>query len=154
MEASDGEEEKSQKGNEEKEVVDSARRPARPPKMRSGNTGRGSRPGKLRRNRQRQNGNGGSTALRRGRARGRTCPEPRSSLVVHALGAGCEWTAVGSVLSAPNRTADIQCRSFLQFSQKVLPEFCDFRPDDERAIRLHRISPEIFLMIILRHVEL
>src|SRR5882762_2368541 len=40
MEASDGEEEKSQKGNEEKEVVDSARRPARPPKMRSGNTGR------------------------------------------------------------------------------------------------------------------
>jgi len=30
MEASDGEEEKSQKGNEEKEEVDSARKPARP----------------------------------------------------------------------------------------------------------------------------
>src|SRR6267143_4697002 len=153
MEASDGEEEKSQKGNEEKEVVDIARRPARPPKMRSGNTGRGNRPGKLRRNRQRQNGNGGSTALRRGRARGRTCPEPRSSLVVAALGAGCEWTAVGPGPCAPNRTADIQCRSFLQFFQKVLPEFCDFRSDYESAIGLRRISPEVFLMVILRHVE-
>jgi hypothetical protein len=51
MEASDGEEEKSQKGNEEKEEVDSARKPARPPEMRSRNAGRGNRPGKLRRNR-------------------------------------------------------------------------------------------------------
>src|SRR5437660_1679679 len=154
MEASDGEEEKSQKGSEEKEEVDSTRRPARPQEMRSRNAGRGNRPGKLRRNRQRQHGNGGSTALRRGRAWGRTCPEPRSSLVVHALGAGCEWTAVGPGPRAPNRTADIQCRSFLQFSQKMLPEFCDFRSDYESAIRLRRISPEVFLMVILRHVEL
>src|SRR6266581_6544746 len=102
MEASDGEEEKSQKGSEEKEEVDSVRRPARPPETRSRSAGRGNRPGKLRRNRQRQNGNGGSTALRRGRARGRTCPEPRSSLVVHALSAGCEWAAVGPGLRAPD----------------------------------------------------
>src|SRR5712691_11979642 len=153
MEASDGEEEKSQKGNEEEEV-DSARRPARPQEMRSRNAGPGNRPGKLRRNRQRQNGSGSSTALRRGRARGRTCPEPRSSLVVHVLSAGCEWTAVGPGPCAPNRTADIQCRSFLQFFQKVLPEFCDFRPDYESAVRLRGVSPEIFLMVILRHVEL
>src|ERR1044072_1293210 len=56
--------------------------------------------------------------------------------------------------SAPNRTADIQCRSFLQFLQKVLPEFGDFRPDYERAVGLRRISPEVFLMVILRVVEL
>ena len=56
--------------------------------------------------------------------------------------------------SAPNRTADIQCRSFLQFLQEVLPEFCDFRPDYESAVGLRRISPEVFLMVILRHVEL
>src|SRR5436190_24319735 len=118
MEASDGEEEKSQKGSEEKEEVDSTRRPARPQEMRSRNAGRRNRPGRLRRNRQRQNGNGGSTALRRGRARGRTCPEPRSSLVVHALGAGCEWTAVGPEPCAPNRTADIQ----FKFISSVFPE--------------------------------
>src|SRR5258706_11733090 len=36
----DGEEEKSQEGSEEKEEVDSARRPARPPQTRSRNAGR------------------------------------------------------------------------------------------------------------------
>src|SRR6266481_7441533 len=126
MEASDGEEEKSQKGNEEKEVVDSARRPARPPKMRSGNTGRGNRPGKLRRNRQRQNGNGGSTALRRGRARGRTCPEPRSSLVVHALGAGCEWTAVGPGLALRTEPQTFSVGHFFSFPRKCFRNFATF----------------------------
>src|SRR5258706_3821223 len=111
MEASDGEEEKSQKGSEEKEVVDSARRPARPPKMRSRNAGRGNRPGKLRRNRQRQNGNGGSTAPPRGRARGRTCPQPPRSLVVHSPGAGCEWTSGRSGPCASDPTAESPCKS-------------------------------------------
>src|SRR5256885_14360140 len=76
MEASDGEEEKSQKGSEEKEEVDSTRRPARPPEMRSRSAGRENRPGKLRRNRQRQNGNGGSTAPPRRRTPGQNRPQP------------------------------------------------------------------------------
>src|SRR6266699_468779 len=43
---------------------------------------------------------------------------------------------------------------FLQFFQKMLSEFCDFRPDYESAVGLRGISPEVFLMVILRHVEL
>src|SRR5204863_2320458 len=118
MEASDGEEEKSQKGSEEKEEVDSARRPARPQECgqetQGGETGREGC------------GETGSaeteTAVRLPSVavapRGRTCPEPRSSLVVHALGAGCEWTAVGPEPCAPNRTADIQ----FKFISSVFPE--------------------------------
>src|SRR5438477_13168543 len=118
MEASDGEEEKSQKGSEEKEEVDSARRPARPQECgqetQGGETGRESC------------GQTGSakteTAVRLPSVAvapgAGPAPKPRSSLVVHALGAGCEWTAVGPGPCTPNRTADIR----FQVISSVFPE--------------------------------
>src|SRR5256885_8715486 len=90
MEASDGEEEKSQKGSEEKEEVDSTRRPARPQETRSRNAGRENRPGKLRRNRQRQNGNGGLTDLLLGPAPGKSRPPPPEMVSSGAPGVVCE----------------------------------------------------------------
>src|SRR2546421_12926587 len=118
MEASDGEEEKTQKGSEEKEEVDSPRRPARPQETRSRNAGRGI---------------GRESCGETGSAKTETAvrlpsvavapgagpaPKPRSSLVVHVLSAGCEWTAVGPGPCAPNRTADIR----LQVISSVFPE--------------------------------
>src|SRR2546429_6246741 len=106
MEASDGEEEKSQKGSEEKEEVDSARRPARPQETRSRNAGRG-----IGRESCGETGSAKTeTAVRLpSRAvapRAGTAPETRSSLAGHGPRAGCEWTAVGPGPCAPERTAD------------------------------------------------
>jgi hypothetical protein len=82
MEASDGEEEKSQESSEEKEevVAKETRETAGRKRGREtqgweigrescGETGSA------------DDGNGGLIAVRYGRARGRTCPEPRGSLV-------------------------------------------------------------------------
>src|SRR5438552_3298848 len=154
MEASDGEEEKSQKGSEEKEEVDSARRPARPQECgqetQGGETGR--------------EGCGETGSAK-------TETAVRLPSVAVAPGAGpapnpaaawsfTPWVRVvnglRSVRSLALRTEPQTFSSlyFFSFSRKVFPEFFDFRPDYQGAVGLRRVSPEVFLMVILRHVEL
>src|SRR2546421_8188470 len=126
MEASDGEEEKTQKGSEEKEEVDSPRRPARPQETRSRNAGRGI---------------GRESCGETGSAKTETvvrlpsvavapgagpAPNPRSSLAVYALGAGCEWTAVGPGLALRTEPQTFSAGHFFSFSRKCFRNFATF----------------------------
>src|SRR5256885_8304433 len=106
MEASDGEEEKSQKGSEEKEEVDSARRPARPQETRSRNAGRG-----IGRESCGETGSAKTeTAVRLPSLAvapgGGPAPQPPSRLVVHVLRSGCGMAAGGPGAFAPHPHAE------------------------------------------------
>ena len=83
MEASDGEEEKSQESSKEKEEV-GKRSCTDPPdrKKRSRNAGLGAGRESYGETGSADDGNDSRSSFRSGRARGRTCPDPRSSLAI------------------------------------------------------------------------